>query len=243
MEKNECEGDYYTAMLAGTDKIICNCIEHGDPPRFDFYFSCDNTPVNGTQHQHGFARVPDVLRENENDDRLITILSENLTAEDLKNKVAQNNKIDLFGKSPCTGSTSIGADELSFVEFADLFNHDECKPICEESERDGIRIETCRTIVGYDDLYHTFPLGHPNAGMNVRLQGGDWWEFTCTRQMTDNVVDNGGVDSEEYVTDNPIDRTSEWENKFSMELQCCDPADPECTEDRFLTFFFNCLLQ
>ena len=121
-----------------------------------------------------------------------------------------NNKLDLFGKSPCSGSTSIGADDLSFVEFADLFNHDECKPI---------------------------PLGHPNAGMNVRLQGGDWWEFTCTRQMTDNVVDNGGVDSGEYVTDNPIDRTSEWENKFSMELQCCDPADPECTEDRFLTFF------
>ena len=93
-------------MLVGTDKIYCNCVEHGDPARFDFYFSCDNTPVNGTHHQHGFARVPDVLREKEYDHRQITILSEELTVEDLKDKVAKNIKLDLFGKSACTGSTS-----------------------------------------------------------------------------------------------------------------------------------------
>ena len=217
MPKPECDGELYTAMLVGTDKIYCNCVEHGDPAH--------NTPVNGTHHQHGFARVPDVLREKEYDHRQITILSEELTVEDLKIKVAQNKKLDLFGKSPCTGSTSIGADELSFVEFADLFNHDECKPICEESERDGTRIETCRAIVGYDDLYHTLP-----SGINIRKEVSDWWEFTCTRQMTDNVDDTGGVDSVEFVTDNPIDLTGERYNNFTMELQCCDPADPDCTK-------------
>ena len=113
----------------------------------------------------------------------------------------------------------IGADELSYVEFADLFNNNECKPKCEESVLNGTRIETCQTIVGYDDLYHTLP-----SGIRVRMQVGDWWEFTCTRQMTDNVVDIAGVDSVEYVTENPSDLTREWYNNFTMELQCCDPS-------------------
>ena len=72
--RDECDGDVVTAALIGEDKIYCNCVDHADPRRFGMYWSCDNTPVNGTQHQHGFARVPDILRE-ENDQRQITILS------------------------------------------------------------------------------------------------------------------------------------------------------------------------
>ena len=38
------------------------------------YWSCDNRPVNGTQHQFGFARVPGIHREDENDTRQVAIL-------------------------------------------------------------------------------------------------------------------------------------------------------------------------
>ena len=182
--------------------------------------------VNGTQHQHGFARVPDILRE-ENDQRQITILSMELE-NDLEVIVAENYKLDVFGTSPCTGVTNTGADGLAYVEFSNLFNHDECQPDCEVNERNGTLIETCRTIVGYDDLFHTFP-----NGRRVRLQAGDWWDFTCTRKLSDNVTDIGGV-VEEEDTDGDGTRgggSGQVDNEFSLELMCCDPSDPECNQE------------
>ena len=226
--RDECDGNVVTAALIGEDKIYCNCVDHHDPPRFGMYWSCDNTPVNGTQHQSGFARVPDILREDVSDDRQIAILSMELE-NDLEAILAENNELELFSTSSCTGVQSIGADGLAYVEFADLFNHAECKPDCEVIERNGTLIETCRSIVGYDDLFHTFP-----NGPRVRLQTGDWWDFTCTRNISDYVTDVGGVESER----NPVVEYGEVDYGFSLNLLCRDPSDPECNQE----CFYFCLI-
>jgi len=220
--KDECDGAIISASLIGDDKIYCNCVAHDDPPRFGMYWSCDNTPVGDTQHQFGFARVPDILRE-QNDERQISILSMELE-RDLQEIVAENLKLEMFGISPCTGVAAEGADGLGYVEFANLFNHAECAPDCEVDERNGTLVETCRTIVGYDDLFHTLP-----SGPRVRLQAGDWWDFTCTRKLTGEVGDEGGVEQDDS-NDDSNDIIGESSNEFSLELMCCDPSDPECNQ-------------
>ena len=82
-----------------------------------------------------------------------------LEEDHLEAILAGNTELDMFNSSTCTGVKSIGADGLAYVEFTDLFNHNECQPDCQVIERNGTLIEACRSIVGYDDLFHAFPNG------------------------------------------------------------------------------------
>ena len=78
-------------------------------------------------------------------------------------------------------------------------------------------------IVGYNDLFHTIG----RSGQRVRLQTGEYWDFTCTRKLTgeDNVV--GGVDS---TTEEPDKEEQVIETNFNVDIMCCDPADDTCTQ-------------
>ena len=52
--KKVLQGNIETTAFG--DGYVCNCVDH-DPERFEFVWSCDNTPINGnssdTQHQYG----------------------------------------------------------------------------------------------------------------------------------------------------------------------------------------------
>ena len=84
------------------------------------YWSCDNRPVNGTQHQFGFARVPGIHREDENDTRQVAILP--MTKEtDLAAIIASEGKLELFADSPCVGTSDFSPDGLEFIEFRYIY--------------------------------------------------------------------------------------------------------------------------
>ena len=48
------QGNIQTTILG--DGFVCNCVDH-DPERFEFVWSCDNSPISGnssdTEHQYG----------------------------------------------------------------------------------------------------------------------------------------------------------------------------------------------
>ena len=73
-------------------------------------------------------------------------------------------------------------------------------------------------IVGYNDLFHTIG----RSGQRVRLQTGEYWDFTCTRKLTGTVDDNGIVDG---TTDKPEAENQLVETDFNVDIMCRDPAD------------------
>ena len=58
ISKDQCEGKIETIKFGDDflDGYVCNCVDQ-DPKRFEFVWSCDNTPIVGnsseTQHQYG----------------------------------------------------------------------------------------------------------------------------------------------------------------------------------------------
>ena len=78
-------------------------------------------------------------------------------------------------------------------------------------------------IVGYNDLFHTIG----RSGQRVRLQTGEYWDFTCTRKLTGTDDDNGIVDG---TTDKPEAENQLVETDFNVDIMCCDPADESCEQ-------------
>ena len=78
-------------------------------------------------------------------------------------------------------------------------------------------------IVGYNDLFHTIG----RSGQRVRLQTGEYWDFTCTRKLTGNVDHKGAVNS---TTDEPEGFGQLVETDFNVDIMCCDPADTSCEQ-------------
>ena len=83
--------------------------------------------------------------------------------------------------------------------------------------------EECRIIVGYNDLFHT--LG--GSGQRVRLQTGEYWDFTCSRKLTGDANDNGVVNE---TSNEPDDYRKVVETDFNVDIMCCDPADDSCKQ-------------
>ena len=114
-----------------------------------------------------------------------------------------------------------------YLVISDLFNHDNknCQPACktvQEGEYD--LIEQCRIVVGYDDLLHSF------GNSQVTLQKGRFWDFTCSRKLTGEASDDGGVNG---TTEEVKKETKTVETDFSLDLTCCDPDDANCKEVSF----------
>ena len=78
-------------------------------------------------------------------------------------------------------------------------------------------------IVGYNDLFHTIG----RSGQRVRLQTGEYWDFTCTRKLTGTGGDGGKVDE---TTDKPGAETGFVETDFNVDIMCCDPEDESCEQ-------------
>ena len=117
IKKPDCPDCLYEYMIG--DKLYCDCNRKCDPPRYDMYWSCDNTEVNGTSHQHGFARVPAIQRDSANDLRKITLMPD-MDVDDSKwfesdysKMIRQDGKMEVFGNDDCTGTVTDG----KFVDF------------------------------------------------------------------------------------------------------------------------------
>ena len=72
-------------------------------------------------------------------------------------------------------------------------------------------------IVGYNDLNHILP-----NNKTVRLQLGQYWDFTCKRQLTGEASGDGVVGA---FTEEPVTRIGEVETYFNMDIMCCDPEE------------------
>ena len=77
--------------------------------------------VEGTKHQHGFARVPAIQRDSDKDVRQITLMSgmENDSKwfeTDVSEMIFQDGKLELFGNNNCIGASN-STEELEYVEF------------------------------------------------------------------------------------------------------------------------------
>ena len=79
--------------------------------------------VNGTQHQHGFARVPAILRDSSNDNRKITLMpgmdidESKWFESDYSKMIKKDGKIEVFGNDYCAGTVSNSTDGHEYVEF------------------------------------------------------------------------------------------------------------------------------
>ena len=94
----------------------------------------------------------------------------------------------------------------------------------------GTITEVCRTIIGFDDLFHTIP----GTETRVRLQAGQYWDFSCSRKLSDTVGDDGSVQDGNYGNEGGSGddnvQIGTVNSNFKVELMCCDPADPECNQ-------------
>ena len=116
------------------------------------------------------------------------------------------------------------------ILLSNLFNHDECQANCFIESNNGTISEICRTIIGFDDLFHSIP----GTEQRVRLQAGQYWDFSCSRKLSDSVGDDGSVQDGNYGNgdgsgdDNVL--VGSVNSNFKVELMCCDPSDPDCNQ-------------
>ena len=83
-------------------------------------------------------------------------------------------------------------------------------------------------IVGYNDLFHTIP----QTGTIVRTQIGEYWDFTCKRKLTGQVIDVAAVNG---TTEEPDSEEKTIVTEFDMDIMCCDPDEKDCKQVSTLT--------
>ena len=86
-------------------------------------------------------------------------------------------------------------------------------------------VESCRIIVGYDDL-----IVKAFGDKSVLLQKGRFWDFTCSRKLTGEASGNGAVVAN-TVNDGP--EVGNLTTEFSLDITCCDPDDKTCKQVGF----------
>ena len=116
---------------------------------------------------------------------------------------------------------------IYFIQFysSNLFNNPErnCQPACKMEQNDSV--ESCRIIVGYDDL-----IVKAFGDKSVLLQKGRFWDFTCSRKLTGEASGNGAVVAN-TVNDGP--EVGNLTTEFSLDITCCDPDDKTCKQVSF----------
>ena len=73
-------------------------------------------------------------------------------------------------------------------------------------------------IVGYNDLYHLIP----QIDKEIRLQIGEYWDFTCKRKLTGEASGDGAIDGS---TEAPVTEQGHINTEFYMDIMCCDPEE------------------
>lgn len=219
VKKNQCQLKLYNALLED-GKLLCNC--EGEPS-FPYSWTCD---FDG--NQHGQATVPPIEKNYPWDDRKFTMIEGTRIDEYnviLADQTSYFNGFFQASPSSCQGEMITEAG-ITKVLFDDIFNNQDCMPKCQlKEEIDGSLSERCDVVIGYDDLMLSL---NGTGSEPAAMARGASWELTCFRTLQDTVEDTGMVIDEPLA---PVESDTRIETIFSLDIACCDPEDPNCTDD------------